>query len=254
MLRLTRRHALWLGTSPFLGGPLWGASRARAIGPSSLVDAGLIVHDGNAHHRPDALRRMLWETGRRTSIDVARDKTDIRLDEEALFQHPLLVLTGAGPLPPFGPRARARLALHLRYGGLLYIDAPAPDDPFATGASALVASLFGDEALKPLAKDNVLFRSFFLLGDGVSGRTLADRNVYGVEKYGRTLVIMTRCDVLGAHERDRLGSWRFDCEPGGERQREQALRFGVNLFMYATCLDYKADQVHIPFIMKKRRR
>jgi hypothetical protein len=27
----------------------------------------------------------------------------------------------------------------------------------------------------------------------------------------------------------------------------------VNLAMYALCLDYKEDQVHIPFIMKRRR-
>ena len=28
---------------------------------------------------------------------------------------------------------------------------------------------------------------------------------------------------------------------------------GVNLAMYATCLDYKDDQVHLPFILKRRR-
>ena len=65
---------------------------------------------------------------------------------------------------------------------------------------------------------------------------------------------MTQNDVLGAYERDRLGNWVYTCEPGGERQRELAIRFGINLMMYATCLDYKADQVHIPFILKKRRR
>ena len=30
-------------------------------------------------------------------------------------------------------------------------------------------------------------------------------------------------------------------------------RLGVNIAMYALCLDYKEDQVHIPFIMKRRR-
>jgi hypothetical protein len=28
---------------------------------------------------------------------------------------------------------------------------------------------------------------------------------------------------------------------------------GVNLVMYALCLDYKTDQVHVPFIMRRRR-
>ena len=40
---------------------------------------------------------------------------------------------------------------------------------------------------------------------------------------------------------------------GGEAQRERAIRFGVNLMMYALCTDYKADQVHIPFLLKRRR-
>ena len=60
--------------------------------------------------------------------------------------------------------------------------------------------------------------------------------------------------MLGAYERDRFGTWRFECEPDGDRQRERAFRLGVNLLMLATCLDYKEDQVHIPFIMKKKRR
>ena len=46
-------------------------------------------------------------------------------------------------------------------------------------------------------------------------------------------------DVLGAYERDCLGNWVYTCEPGGERQRELAIRFGINLIMYATCLIIK---------------
>ena len=33
--------------------------------------------------------------------------------------------------------------------------------------------------------------------------------------------------------------------PGGERQREMAYRFGVNLVMYALTGNYKSDQVHV---------
>ena len=34
--------------------------------------------------------------------------------------------------------------------------------------------------------------------------------------------------------------------------RELAFRLGVNLVMYAMCLDYKDDAVHIKSILKKR--
>ena len=54
-------------------------------------------------------------------------------------------------------------------------------------------------------------------------------------------------------DRDNYGTWEHECYPGGERQRELAFRLGVNLVMYALCLDYKTDQVHVPFIMKRRR-
>ena len=59
-------------------------------------------------------------------------------------------------------------------------------------------------------------------------------------------------DLAGALSRDNLGSYSFPVTPGGDAQREQAFRFAVNLVMYALCLDYKDDQVHAPFIMRRR--
>ncbi len=43
----------------------------------------------------------------------------------------------------------------------------------------------------------------------------------------------------------------FAVVPGGERQRELAYRFGVNLTMFAMTGNYKADQVHVPFILER---
>jgi hypothetical protein len=39
--------------------------------------------------------------------------------------------------------------------------------------------------------------------------------------------------------------------PGGQRQREMAMRFGINLVMYALTGNYKADQVHVPAILER---
>ena len=39
--------------------------------------------------------------------------------------------------------------------------------------------------------------------------------------------------------------------PGGDRQRELAYRFGVNLVMYALTGNYKSDQVHVPAILER---
>jgi hypothetical protein len=70
---------------------------------------------------------------------------------------------------------------------------------------------------------------------------------------GRLAAVYSRNDLGGAWSRDDRGDWEFEVVPGGEEQREVAFRLGINLAMYATCLDYKDDQVHLPFILKRRR-
>lgn len=69
---------------------------------------------------------------------------------------------------------------------------------------------------------------------------------------GRAVIVYSQNDLGGAWARDRFGQWVHEVVPGGETQREHAFRLGVNLAMYSLCLDYKADQVHVPFIMRRR--
>ena len=248
--RLTRRRALGaLAGTTALG----LAPSSLAIGPRSLVGIGHLKHDGDWDHRPEALRRVLWETGRRTSIDVARDASIVSLKDDALFSQPLLVMTGTERMPPLSEQERARLLRHLRFGGLLWVDAPSRGAPFLQQCLTELDTMLGEGEVATLKRDHVMFKSFFLL-DKVVGRTADDTELLGATLQGRTSVLVTSCDVLGALERDRFGTWRFECMPGGESQRERAKRFAVNVMMYATCLDYKTDQVHIPFIMKKKRR
>jgi hypothetical protein len=37
----------------------------------------------------------------------------------------------------------------------------------------------------------------------------------------------------------------------GERQREMALRFGINLIMHVLSGNYKSDQVHVPALLER---
>ena len=36
-------------------------------------------------------------------------------------------------------------------------------------------------------------------------------------------------------------------------QREKATRFAINISMYVLCSTYKDDQVHAPFLMRRRK-
>lgn len=251
---LTRRHALQLAATTCLVG-----STARAIGPTSEVGVGVIAHGGTWDHRPEAVRRLLWEVGKRTSINVARERTVVRLDDDgspearALYWQPLLILSGEGPMPPFSDVARRRLERHLRFGGLLLVDGPSAADPFLVDARRELAAVLPGMAPRRLDKEHVVMKSFFLV-PRAEGRVRAVEQLEAIDLGDRAAVLVSDNDLLGAFERDRFGTWRFECEPDGDAQRERAFRLGVNIMMMATCLDYKEDQVHIPFIMKKKRR
>src|SRR5262249_40600650 len=68
----------------------------------------------------------------------------------------------------------------------------------------------------------------------------------------RAAVVYSQNDLAGAWERDESGAYAYEVSPGGEPQRELAVRGGINVCMYALCLDYKDDTVHLPLIPRKR--
>jgi hypothetical protein len=204
--------------------------------------------------RPEALRRMLWEVEKRTSIEVSPDVPLLHLgDVVELHRHPLLYLAGDRAFSPPSDEDLGRLRRHLTMGGMLIIDSAEgrAGGGFDQSVRAMLARLLPSSPLGRLAEDHVLFRSFYLLRVP-AGRVLALPYLEAVLIGGRAAIVYSQNDLGGAWARDRYGQWQYDVVPGGEAQREQTFRLGVNLTMYALCLDYKADQVHVPFIMRRR--
>ncbi len=226
---------------------------ARALGDASKLVIGVVQHGGSWNPRPTALRRLGWELTRRTSIETSNEPVPVRLDRAALHQHPLLVLAGAGSFPAFSEAERAALRRHLQYGGFLLADAADGSD--GTGFDASVrrelAKVLPAAPLHPVARDHVLNKSFYLL-DRQGGRLLVKPWVEAQALDGRLAVVYSQNDLGGAWARSELGEWEFPCSPGGEAQRETAIRIGVNVAMYALCTDYKDDAVHLPFILRRR--
>jgi len=60
--------------------------------------------------------------------------------------------------------------------------------------------------------------------------------------------------LAGAWAYDPFGNWEYEVFPGGATQREWAIRLGVNMVFYGLTVNYKRDQVHVPFILKRWRR
>jgi len=226
---------------------------AAAFGDENRFSFALVRHGANYDPRPGGLRRLAWELAKRTSIDTRVEPAAVSLADPELFSHPFLVLAGEGELPPFSPAEREALRRYLTHGGFLLVDdaSASPGGPFDRSVRRELAAVLPRAPIKPVASSHVLYKTFYLLR-GPVGRLNIGAQADGIELSGRLAVVLSPNDLQGAVARDSLGEFSYETEGGGQ-QREMALRFGVNLAMYALCLDYKDDQVHVPFIMKRRR-
>jgi hypothetical protein len=219
----------------------------------SDLSVGQIQLPGASGDRPNALRRLLWETAQRTSVQVSLDVVPVTLADDALFVRPLLYWMGAGHTAALPNSAVHRLRRHLTYGGTLIIDHTGEEgDGFDRSVRTLARALFPDAQFERVSRDHVLYKSFFLV-DQEAGRVLRRPYLEAIRVGDRLAIIYSQNDMAGAWARDDFGQWMYDVEPGGEHQREMSYRFGINLFMYALCLDYKSDLVHVPFLLKRVR-
>jgi hypothetical protein len=227
---------------------------ARAFGDDDKLAFAQIVHGGRWNTRPTAARRLAWEIEKRTSILTVAEPVSVRLsDEAALRKYPLLVLAGEGAFPLPTDDEVGRLRRHLQEGGLLVVDNAEgrAGGGFDESARALIARLFPRQTLEKISPEHVLFKTFYLLRTPV-GRVATAPFLEGISYDGRLVVVYSQNDLQGAWARDGMGRWEHPVYPGGEAQREMAIRLGVNIAMYALCLDYKSDQVHVPFILRRR--
>jgi hypothetical protein len=252
---LTRRRLLGLGAA---AGAALLAGPAVAIGPSSRFRFAQLVLGAGGNPRPRALRRMAWEIATRTSIEIDPEKLDpvlIDLVPSQLAEHPFLYLAGDREFPMPSEKQIAVLRRYLTFGGFLLIDSAegTTDGAFDGSVRQLIDILYPhpQKGLELLARDHVIYKSFYLV-DRPHGRVAVSPTMEAVFRDERAVIAYCHNDLGGAWQRDELSNWEYACEPGGERQRENAFRLGTNLVMYAMCLDYKDDQAHVPFIMRRR--
>jgi hypothetical protein len=249
-----RRRVIWIASAMLCGIASWFVhqSSVRAIGERTAIELrSLDYTGGNPTPRPTAMKRLAWEVRQRTSVETRLEIGKVRFSDPNLFDGPFVYFAGDRAFPLFSEAEVQGFRRFVDFGGLVVIDDAAPDDTgFDSSVRREIARAFGGQALIRLDTKHVLFRSFYLLLRP-AGRVEGQAYVEAVERAGRAAVIYTRHDLGGAYERDNLGNYAYAVSPGSERQREMAFRFGVNIVLYALCLDYKDDQVHAPFIMRR---
>ena len=208
----------------------------------------------------------------RTSIEPSTPMgVDLERDELAFFPMLYWPITPDQPVP--SAQAYAKLNTYLRSGGLILFDTR--DSHIASFGTASpngrmlqkLAAPLDIPSLEPLPNDHVLTRTFYLLQD-FPGRhnsrdvwveaappdaELAEGMPFRNLNDGVTPVVIGGNDWAGAWATDRDGRALLPVGRGfaGDRQREIAYRFGVNLVMHVLTGNYKSDQVHVPALLDR---
>ena len=226
---------------------------AHCFGDREKVGITFLDHGEGTQARPRSAEQLMWEVSKRTSIEVRETPRWVRPEDPKLLEDPLIVWLGRGDVPPFSELARERLNLFLRSGGLLYIDdiSSPGDRRFDQSIRARLKEIWPESTLSPVDDEHTIYKSFFLL-DQPHGRLLRSNLLEHIAFDDLSPILYGRNDTFGALGRSPTGEWLLPTLPGGSVQRERAFRFGVNLIMYSTCLNYKRDQVHTLKILRRR--
>jgi len=208
----------------------------------------------------------------RTSIEPA-DPIAVNLETDELSFFPLLYWPVTANQPSPSPEAYAKLNRYLRTGGMILFDTRDADVAGYGGGSPegrrlqQLARPLDIPPLEPVPSDHVLTRTFYLLQD-FPGRfdsrdiwveaappdaELAEGMPFRNLNDGVTPVVIGGNDWAAAWAVTDQGAAMFPVGRGyaGERQREIAFRFGINLMMHVLTGNYKSDQVHVPALLDR---
>lgn len=238
----------------FLASALAAATTARGATRASHLDVAEIQLARGTISRPEAWIRLLFEVIQTTSVEAEPRAVQLAPDDPELFEHPFAVLLGDGELPALTAAAREQLGRYLAYGGFLFIDDTTGerDSAFDRSVRTLIRQLFPTRPLQVLSADHSVYRSFFLLREPV-GRVGHHRVLEGVPQGSTHVLLYGRDDLSGALDRRANGQDANPCVPGGESQRREAVKLGVNLLLYALTSNYKQDAAHVNELIREGR-
>jgi hypothetical protein len=205
--------------------------------------------------------RTALSPGEPNAVDPARDE---------LVFYPFLYWPIVADRPQPSADAVTKIANFMKEGGTIVFDTrdaltSRPDGPPTPETLWLRRLLNGVDVpeLEPVPGDHVVTKTFYLL-DGFVGRTTIgqtwiealpppDPNDTRPARAGDDVspIVITSNDLAAAWAVDRNGDPMYPLIPGGSRQRELAIRGGINLVMYTLTGNYKADQVHVRDLLER---
>lgn len=180
---------------------------------------------GDWYANPSSLPNLLEAVRERTGVPVAHREVALRPLDPRLRDHPYLYMTGHGNVA-FSPAERTALRDYLTSGGFLHAD-----DNYGLDESFRneMAAIFPDAELTEIPPDHPVFHTFYDFPEGLPKIHEHDGKppqAFGIFHEGRLVVFYT-------YESDLGDGWEDEeVHEDAPEIREQALRMGVNLFLY----------------------
>lgn len=201
------------------------AVAAQGSGPVTIAR---LQYDGGGdwYANPSSLPNLLAAVQERTGIPTADREVAVRPTDPSLRDYPFLYMTGHGNVR-FTPDERLALRRYLLGGGFLHAD-----DNYGLDESFReeIARIFPDRELVELPAEHPVFHAPYEFEDGlpkIHEHDGAPPQAFGIFHQGRLVVIYT-------YETDLGDGWE---DPGVHEDppavREEALRMGVNIFVFA---------------------
>ena len=207
--------------------------------------------------------RTSYEPQEPMGVDIAKRRSELL--------SAALLADGSAREGSVAAGAVSKIADYMRNGGTILFDTrdltwarcAAPASPGEQTLRRLTAKL-DLPPLQPVPSDHVLTKAFYMLQD-FPGRW--DGGKVWVEALpppdpergpaparggdGVSPVIIGGNDWAAAWAVDADGPAAGRRRAGRREQREMAIRFGINLVMYALTGNYKTDQVHAPALLER---
>ncbi len=249
------------------------ADEFALLATSDVVLAHVLTGDAEVDDAAQAGLYGLSQTlFQRTSVEPGTPMgINIETDELAFFPFLYWPVTADAPLP--SRSAYVKLNTYLRLGGMILFDTRDADIAgFGSGSPEgrklqSIARGLDIPQIEPVPQDHVLTRSFYLMQEfpgrymgpelwveaAPPGAELVEGMPFRNLNDGVTPVVIGGNDWAAAWAMDENGTYVYPVGRGmaGDRQREMAQRFGVNLIMYVLTGNYKSDQVHVPALLDR---
>jgi hypothetical protein len=194
----------------------------------TALTIGRVHYDGGGdwYADPSSLPNLLRAVRERTRLQTAEHERVVRLADAALWETPYLYVTGHGNVLLQPEEARA-LRRHLEQGGFLHAD-----DCYGMDRSFRreIAKVFPDRPLVEVPLAHPVYHVVYEFPRGLPKVHEHD----GLPAQGFGVFLDGRLVLYYSYQTDLGDGWEdADVHRDPEPVRLQALRMGVNLFVYA---------------------